>query len=158
MKKSDRSIHNICIAKIKRSTQKPYDFKCTLFYEIDSKALFQNYPFELHDEELIICSTIIDFDNFSILTTRKLITSENGKLNFGNLINAKNLLYGEFKSEKEDFTFGKVGLENGEILKYFIETKKASMVMVQGIKTAIDIQQMKETQMKEVINIWKRQE
>ncbi|WP_267405795.1 MULTISPECIES: hypothetical protein [unclassified Chryseobacterium] len=156
MKKSDTSIHSICIAKIKRSTIKPYDFKWTLFYENDSKVLFQNYPFELHAEELIICSTIIDFDNFSILTTRKLITSENGKVNFGNLINAKNLLYGEFKSEKDDFTFGKIELENGEILKYFIETRKASMVMVQGVKTAIDIQQMKENQMEKVTNIWDR--
>ncbi len=77
-------------------------------------------------------------------------------MNFGNLINAKNLLYGEFKSEKDDFTFGKIELENGEILKYFIETRKASMVMVQGVKTAIDIQQMEENQMEKVTNIWDR--
>lgn len=157
MKKSDKSIHNICVAKIKRSTMKPYDFKWTTFYEDDSKVLFQNYPFELHDDELIICSTLIDSNNFSILTTRKLITTENGIMNSGSLINAENLLYGEFKSKEEDFTFGKIQLENGEILKYFIETRKASMVMVQGVKTAIDIQQMTEIQVEKVTNIWNRQ-
>ncbi|WP_309845276.1 hypothetical protein [Chryseobacterium sp. SLBN-27] len=72
MEKSDKSIHNICIAKIKRSTLKPYDFKWTKFYETDSKNLFKNYPFELDNEELVIGSTVINSENFSILTTRKL--------------------------------------------------------------------------------------
>lgn len=89
MEKSDKSIHNICIAKIKRSTLKPYDFKWTKFYETDSKNLFKNYPFELDNEELVICSTVINSENFSILTTRKLITLENGNLFSGNLMNAK---------------------------------------------------------------------
>lgn len=157
MRKSDKSIHNICVTKIKRSTMKPYDFKWSTFYENDSKSLFQHYPFELYDEELIICSTIIDSDNFSILTTRKLITNENRIVHFGSLINAKNQLYGDFKSKDEDFTFGKIELENGEILKYFIETRKASMVMIQGVKTAIDIQQMTDTQVEKIMNIWNRQ-
>lgn len=154
MRKSDKSIHRICIAKIKRSTMKPYDFKWATFYENDSKLLFQHYPFELYDDELIICSTIIDSANFSILTTRKLITNENGTLQFGSLINAKNLLYGEFKSKDEDFTFGKVELESGEILKYFIETRRASMIMVQGVKTALDIQKSTEEQIEKVTKIW----
>ncbi|SHM53931.1 hypothetical protein [Chryseobacterium polytrichastri] len=154
MRKSDKSIHRICIAKIKRSTMKPYDFKWATFYENNSKILFQHYPFELHDEELIICSIIIDSDNFSILTTRKLITNENGTLHFGSLINAKNQLYGEFKSKDEDFTFGKVELEDGEILKYFIETRRGSMIMVQGVKTSIDIQKRTEKQVEKVANIY----
>lgn len=144
MKKSDKSIHRICIAKIKRSTMKPYAFKWAAFYENDSTILFQNYPFELHNDELIICSTIIDSDNFSILTSRKLITNKNGILHFGSLINAKNKLYGEFKSDDEDVTFGKVELENGEILQYFIETKRGSMIMIQGVKTSITIQKTTE--------------
>ncbi len=140
MRKSDKSIHNICIAKIKRSTMKPYDFKWTKFYEMDSKDLFKYYPFKLDNEELIISSTIIDSENFSILTTRKLITLENGILFSGDLKNAKDQFYGHFKSEKEEFTFGSVELENELILKYFIETGKASMVMIQSIVTAIKIQ------------------
>lgn len=140
MEKSDKSIRNICIAKIKRSTLKPYDFKWTKFYETDSKNLFRNYPFELDSEELAICSTVINSENFSILTTRKLITLENGNLFSGNLTNAKNRLYGEFKSKKEALTFGSAELENGAILKYFIETGTASMVMTHGVGTAISIQ------------------
>lgn len=144
MEKSDKSIHNICIAKIKRSTMKPYDFKWTKFYENNSKNLFKHYPFELDIEELVISSTIIDSQNFSILTTRKLITLENGIFFSGSLINTKDKLYGEFKSEREKLTFGSVELENGTTLKYFIETGKASMVMIHGVRTAISIQHIPE--------------
>lgn len=138
--KSDKSIHSIVIAKIKRSTIKPYDFKWTRFYEDDITEYFTNFPFDLDPEELIICSTIIDSLNFSVLTTKKLVTNTNGTVTLGSLINAKDKMYGDFKSNNE-FTFGNVELANGKNLKYIIETKNASMVMIQGVKTSIQIQQ-----------------
>jgi hypothetical protein len=144
MKKSDKFLHTICIAKIKRSTIQPYDFKWTQFYEDDSKELFRDYPIELLDEErIIICSTIINEDNFSILTTKKLITLKNGRLSLGSCINATDKLYGKFKSKTKDFSLGSVELENGEILEYFIETGRASMIMIQGVKTMIQITAVK---------------
>ena len=87
MIKTDKSIHNICIAAIKRSTIKPYDFKWTRFYEenADSKNSFAGIEIDLSDNELVICSTVIDNDNFSVLTTRKLATKEKGNLLSGNL-------------------------------------------------------------------------
>lgn len=139
MKKSDKSLHHICIAKIKRCTMKPYDFKWSTFYENDSKNLFKNYPFELHNDELIICSIIIDADNFSVLTTKKLVTLQNGILSSGSLINSTDQFYGNFKSETQRFSLGSVELENGEILEYFIETGRASMIMIQGVRTMIQI-------------------
>jgi hypothetical protein len=80
MEKSDKSIHNICIAAIKRKTIKPYDFKWTRFYEesADFKKLYQEIEIELSDSELVICSTVIDKDNFSVLTTQKIATKEKG--------------------------------------------------------------------------------
>lgn len=122
---------------------KPYDFKWSTFYENDSKNLFKNYPFELHNDELIICSIIIDTDNFSVLTTQKIITKKNGRISLGSCINATDKLYGEFKNKTKDFSLGSVELENGEILEYFIETGKASMIMIQGVRTLIQIQQYK---------------
>ncbi|WP_137905996.1 hypothetical protein [Chryseobacterium sp. 2VB] len=143
MKKNDQSKHRICISKIKRTTIKPYDaFQWTKFYE-DNYSFYDAYPgisIQLNAEELLICSTIIDLDNYSILTTQKLITSEKGVLESGLIIHAENGLYGNFKGHgNEKFTFGKIILENGKILKYFIETGKASMVMVNGVKTLIQI-------------------
>ena len=82
---------------------KPYDFKWSTFYENDSTNLFKNHPFELHNDELIICSIIIDADNFSVLTTKKLVTLQNGILSSGSLINSTDQFYGNFKSETQRF-------------------------------------------------------
>lgn len=85
MTKTDKSIHNICIASIKRSTMKPYDFKWTNFYESNSDFHYSGLQLDLVENELIICSTIIDKDNFSILTTRRLFTSLDGQINIENI-------------------------------------------------------------------------
>jgi hypothetical protein len=142
MVKPDKSIHNICIASIKRSTMKPYDFKWTHFYEesADFKKLFPDIEIDLSLNELVICSTIIDIDNFSVLTTQKLATKEKGNFLSGNLQGAKDKLYGDFKGYKdESLTFGMVQLDNGIDVRYFIETGRASMVMIHGVRTSLRI-------------------
>ncbi|MGY3795822.1 hypothetical protein [Aquimarina sp. 433] len=139
MRKSDKSKHNISIAFIKRSTIKPYDdFKWTKFYESNSDFPYSGLNLNLTENEMIICSTIIDSENYSILTSQKLITNENGIESSGNLVNAKDKGYGDFKGYKDDsFTLGLLELENGTELKYFIETGKASMIMINGMRTLI---------------------
>src|SRR5690349_2775041 len=130
MTKTDKSIHNICIASIKRSTMKSYDFKWTKFYEANTDFPYSGLPLDLADNEIIICSTVIDKENFSILTTRRLLTKKEGQLSTGNIQGATDKLYGDFKGFKDkSITFGQVQLQNGKELKYFIETGKASMVM-----------------------------
>lgn len=98
MTNSDKSKHNICIASIRRSTMKSYDFKWTKFFETNSE--FQRtYPeLKLHftENELVICSTVIDSDNYSILTTQQLTTKEKGMESRSNLDNATDKLYGDF--------------------------------------------------------------
>ncbi|MBQ4820274.1 hypothetical protein [Aquimarina sp. MMG016] len=139
MRKSDKSKHNISIASIKRSTIKPYnDFKWTKFYETNSDFPYSGLNLNLTENEMIICSTVIDSENYSILTSQKLITNENGIESSGNLVNAKDKGYGDFKGYKDDsLTLGLVELENGTELKYFIETGKASMIMINGVRTLI---------------------
>jgi hypothetical protein len=144
MEKSDTSIHNICIAAIKRKTMKPYDFKWTRFYEesADFKNSYQGIEIELSDNELVICSTVIDKDNFSVLTTQNITTKENGILSSGNLNGAIDKLYGNFKGIKnEPITFGLLQLSNGNEIRYFIETHRASMVMIYGIRTRIQTEE-----------------
>jgi hypothetical protein len=141
--KTDKSIHNICIASIKRSTIKPYDFKWTKFYEVNTDFQYTELGINLAESELFICSTFIDKDNFSILTTRRLLTMRDGQLDSGNIQGATDNLYGDFKGYKtKDFTFGLVQLENGNELKYFIETGNASMIMIHGVRTLIGTTRM----------------
>ncbi|CAL2095722.1 conserved protein of unknown function [Tenacibaculum sp. 190524A02b] len=145
MNKTDKSKHNISIASIKRSTIKPYDFKWTKFYELNSDFPYSEIDIRLSEKELIICSTVIDSENYSILTSQKLITNENGNEMIGNLVNAKNKGYGDFKGYIDNvLTFGTVELQNGDELKYFIETGKASMIMIHGVRTLIRIQRTTE--------------
>lgn len=122
---------------------KPNDFRWTQFYDSDSnpKLLFQNFPIDFAEEELIICSVIIDPDHYSILTTRKLITNNKGNIESGSLINAKNKWYGEFKSKTDLYTIGEVELSTGKRLFYFVATGKVSMIMIYGVRTLVFISQ-----------------
>lgn len=138
--KSDKSKHNICIASIKRSTMSPHDFKWTKFYESNLDFSYSGLQLDLTEHELVICSTAIDDDNFSILTTQRLITREKGETVFGAIEGAKDNIYGDFKENHgEPFVFGEISLKNGIGQKYFIETGNASMVMIYGVRTLIGI-------------------
>ncbi len=138
---------------------KPYNFKWTKFYESNTDFQYSGLQLELIENELIICSTIIDSENYSILTTQKLITNENGIENIGNLTGAILKPYGDFKGlNGESLTFGVLQLENGIELKYFIETGKASMIMIHGIRTLIRTQQMTDKNIENVTRVWKRQD
>lgn len=120
---------------------KPYNFQWTRFYEDNAefKNTYPGFDIELIDTELFICSTIVGPDNFSILTTRRLITKDNGDLQTGMLAGACGKGHGDFKGvmRKEATTFGTILLENGSSMKYVIETGKASMIMIYGVDTAI---------------------
>ena len=155
-RKTDRSKHGICIAAIKRSTFKPYDYKWTQFYESNSDFPYSGLEFRLEEKELIICSTVIDPENYSILTTQKLITKENGLEKIGELRNSQDKSYGSFKSLKENFTFGNIILEDGTMFKYFIETGKASMIMIHGVRTILRTQKMTAQNIANVTRVWNK--
>lgn len=155
MTKTDKSIHNICIASIKRSTMKPYDFKWTKFYDANADFPYPGLEIDLADNELFICLTLIDQNNFSILTTRRLLTQLDGQLCSENIQSAADKLYGDCKGYKDkDYTFGRIQLQNGNELKYFIETGRASMVMIHGVRTLIGINEMTPNQVDNAGRVW----
>jgi hypothetical protein len=120
---------------------KPYDFKWTRFYE-EPPELLNRYPglIQLAEGELAICSTIIDKNNWSILTTQRLLTQMDDKLTIGSMDNCKDFLYGDFKGYVgEETTKGSIQLANGMKMTYLIETGKASMVMIHGVRAKIMI-------------------
>jgi len=158
MTKTDKSLHNICIAAIKRSTMKPYDFKLTKFYEFNLEFQDTELQLDFIDTELIICSTILNLDNYSILTTRRLLTKQDGQLTEGYIEAATDKSYGDFKNYKEKiFTFGQVQLQSGQEIKYFIETGKASMMMIHGVRTLIRTAKMTSKQVENLTRIWNKQ-
>lgn len=141
--KTDQSIHNICIAAIERSTLKPYNFQWTKFYENNAafKLAYPALDIILSKHKCVICSTVMDGDNFSILTTQKIITNENGTLSYGNIAGATSKSYGFFKRTPDNtpFTWGVVQWHDGSTLRYLVETGAASMVMIKGVGTILQI-------------------
>src|SRR5260221_12774178 len=138
MTKTDQSIHNICIAAIKRHTIQPYDFKWTSLYA-DKDAFTHRYPrmiTDFYENELPICSTIIDAFTWSVLTTRRLLTNQQVQLAMTDMNTSIYLSHGNFKGyNQKDKTLGSLQLANGTKMTYFIEAGRASMVMIYGIRT-----------------------
>ena len=157
MTKSDQIIHRFSIYEIKRHTFKPYDFKWTKFHENNSDFvhLYPEIQLDVGEDELIICSTVIDAENYSLLTTRRIITKENGIENIGDMTSAiQNTPPLQFKLEKYNYVFGTLQLQNGTVFRYFIEAGKACMVMEYGIKTLIWSQQLTDSQMTNLMRLW----
>jgi hypothetical protein len=155
--KSDQIIHRFSIYEIKRSTYTPYNFRWTNFYENHSEFL-QLYPdiqLNIAEDELMICSTIIDEENYSILTTRRCVTKENGIEDIAYMPDAKKYdLPLNHKLEKYGYVLGTVELQNGKAFRFYIEAGKAAMVMTYGIRILIWCRQLTDSQMINLMRLW----
>lgn len=147
MNKSDKSIKNITIASIMRHTIPPIDFEYSNLYEDDNLNVSEilNDKLELEDSEELICSTIISESIWSFLTSRRIITLEGvGKVEH-ELIGLTQRNAGDFKGwSKQKYTKGFLQFDDGKIIPYFIETGKASMIMIYGINTVVKLKSNKE--------------
>lgn len=157
MKQSDQTIHRFSIHQIKKHTFQPYVFRWTNFYESnwDFQQLHPGIQMELTEDELLICSTVINAENYSLLTTRRIVTKENGIENPANLEDAiQKTPPLQSKFEKYNYVFGTLELSNKDVFKYFIEAGKAAMVIEYGIKTLLWSQQLTDSQMINLMRLW----
>lgn len=139
MEKSDQQIHKICLRNIKKSLFSDAELKFTKFYELTDQQ--PDFYSDFQDDEIAICSTRTDSNNRSLLTTQRLLTKSDNILKTTEIEYASHSSYGDFKGYKDpDFTIGRILIAEGTEFEYFTETGKASMVMVQGVKTRIQIQ------------------
>lgn len=117
---------------------KPFDFKYSNIYEKDQTILNQkvNNLITLEDGEELICSTIITDSIWSILTSRRIITLEGIGIIEHYLNGLKRRDAGDFKGySKQEYTKGFLHFDDNKIVPYFIETGKASMIMIYGVNT-----------------------
>lgn len=157
MKKKDPSIHNICVASILRSTHEDANPKWTTIHKsVDFlNEDLQNLELEFEPNEIPICSTIIDTNNWSVLTTQRLITKKDNQIIEGNMTLAKNELYGDFKGYRDkEYTLGKISFPDNTEMDYFIETGSLSMIMVNGVGTRIQIEPNTEDENQLMIKRW----
>lgn len=138
MKQSDLSIRNITIAAIKRHTIPPIKFEYSNIYENEDSINHEKIKnkVKLKEEEKLICSTVVNELIWSILTTRRIITLEGISRVEHNLKGLIQRNAGDFKGwSKQKYTKGFLHFNDNKIIPYFIETGKASMIMVYGIDT-----------------------
>lgn len=154
--KSDNSIRKISIAAIKRKIRPPYHFSLTTFYETE---LFKEidrrvaYSLDVGEGELPVSSVVIDDKNFTIITTRRIINSDNGRINviFPNCVRSWH--WGDFKERiKTPFTIGSLVIDNEQNFEFFIETGEASLVTIYAIRTLISQHAKTTTQKAEQLN------
>jgi len=138
MEKTDESIKNLCLAAIKRSTIPPFDFKYTKVNDDGELILPKelNEYIDLENDESIICLTIITDKIWTILSTKRIFSMEGIGLKTNNLKGIKKWDFGDFKGySKQEYTKGFLYFDNDEIIPVFVQTGRASMVMIYGVMT-----------------------
>jgi hypothetical protein len=139
--KSDNSIRKICIASVKRHTIKPIDFELTKIFETQVFSEIYNNTFTLSDvceDELPISQTTIDQNNWTLITTRQIISCVAGITKITKAESVLKWEWNDFKGySKTAFTIGQLQTFNDSNMDIFIETGRASMVTIYAIRTLI---------------------
>lgn len=135
MKKSDVSIQNVCLAAIRRHTSQPIAYP---FSFIPDQPNFKHITafFQYEAGELPIVIVFINASNWTMLTTQRIIISIEGNWTIApayQIAHTPADLY--IKMGHTPWKLTTLTLKNGETLQYHIETKAASMIMIQGLST-----------------------
>ena len=131
---------------------KPIDYPLTKVFEtqlltdIDETISFAFRHFE---NELPIALTHVDKANWTLLTTRQIISNINGNLKQTLTDNVIQRKWNDFKGYKDkSTTLGQLTLADNTTLDFIIEPGKASMIIIYGIITLTG----KETSTEEQVN------
>ncbi len=139
MQKTDESIRRICIAAIKRHTFKPIDYPLTTIFETELLSDVNREvlsSFEYSDEELPIALTHVDVDNWTLLTSRQIISNVKTHVRQTHARNVVEWRWNDIKGYRDKtITVGQLTLSDSSVLEILIETGYASMIMVYGIMT-----------------------
>ena len=118
---------------------KPIDYPLTKIFETESISDIEkgiSSTFNHQDNELPIALTYVDANNWTLLTTRTIISNINGLTKQALSRWVLKWTWGDFKGYKEKpTTLGRLTLNDSSTLDILTETGKASMIMIYGIMT-----------------------
>ncbi len=140
------------MASIKRHTMKPIDYPLTKVFEtqflVDIDETITS-AFRQIENELPIALTLVDETNWTLLTTRQIVSNIEGNVKQTLTENVVEKKWNDFKGYKDkSTTLGQLTLADNTTLDFIIETGKASMIVIYGIMTLTG----KETSTKEQVN------
>ena len=139
MRKSDKSIRSIALASINRSLMPSVDCRYSKTFESETMSdIFLGD--KTIDLELPIACTFLDNNNYTLVTTRRVITCNSGINHTILLQNIKSFTPGDFKGLRGmPTTLGSIIDTDDVVIPVFIETGKASMIMVYAIRTVMNL-------------------
>jgi hypothetical protein len=136
--KTDKSIRNICLASIRRHTIKPFDFTFTRLFENDGVLHDAVILERLSDNELPISETFVDNNNWTLVTTRQIITCKQGVERSIRPTDVYSWTWDDFKGIRTTpYTLGTLRVNEQQNLEVFIETGRASIVIIYAIRTLV---------------------
>ena len=90
-------------------------------------------------EELPIACTYIDTNNYTLITTRRILTVKDSSRHSVPFEDIKAYKFGDFKGMRDNpVTIGNVTTVDGETFPVFIESRKPSMIVVNAIGTVLN--------------------
>lgn len=139
MNERDESIRRICVASIKRSTNNASGYSFTKIFETQSMADIDkgiSAVFLSTEKEVPIALTYLDNSNWTLVTTRQIISNIDGQIKQVFIENIVQCKWGDFKSSNDKpITLGQLALADNSPINIFIETGHASMIVIYAIKT-----------------------
>ena len=160
MLKTDESIRRICIASIKRHTIKPINYPLTKIFETQSLSEIDaeiSSTFVQRDNELPIALTHVDNRNWTLLTTRKIVSNIKGDIKEAFANNIKKWKWNDFKGYKDKpITLGHLILDDNTILDIVIETGAASMIIIYGVMTLTGQETASEEQISKTLSRYEK--
>lgn len=106
-------------------------FESQSLLEIDEKT---SSAFTHYENELPIAMTLVDSNNWTLVTTKQIVSNINGEIKQTLAKNVTQRKWNDFKGYKEtSTTLGQLTLDDNTTLDIFIETGNASMIIIYGI-------------------------
>lgn len=133
--KTDKLIKEITIAAINRSVMEPENW---LYSKVCAED--KSTEFVLEEDELPIFE-INSPKAKTIITTRRIIENENGKLSFVSFEEIDGVVYGDFKKQinKPELSKFRIVDMYGDEYDFQMETGKASIGLINSVKTVLKL-------------------
>lgn len=133
--RTDKSIKEITIAAINRSVMEPENWLYSKVC-VEDKSI----EFVMEEDELPIFE-INSPKAKTIITTRRIIENENGKLSFVSFEEIDDVVYGDFKKQinKPELSKFRIVDMYGDEYDFQMETGKASIGLINSVKTVLKL-------------------
>lgn len=142
MRRSDANLQTTVVQAITRHTIKPIQYQFSFLpgaveFKLLEEKLIAFAPYE--DEELPILIVFLDIENWTFVTTRKVVSMIKGSIRMASVSEIKDFSNGDFKDYMKPWRYGRLALANDEIHQVHIEGRNASIMMIYGINTLTTI-------------------